>query len=137
MGLLLELTTTPTGTPDDAGPLRDLLSAVSSVDGSVDARELTVIGAMYHCLPQLMGTADSPRPPIANRKKVVESLRSVAEPRLRRQLWVVAVEVALSSDGAHQAEDEYLQEVQKALGIDDRFARATIEVLAAKYACGR
>jgi len=138
MGLLSDLTVDPYGSTDDAAPLYDLMSAMSSVDGSVDGGELAVIAALHKTLPQLQApSAHGNRPPESSRKRLLVALGKLESLPLRRQCFVVAVEVALASGGAHHAEDAYLEEVRAALRIDDAFARQTIEVIATKYACAK
>jgi len=138
MGLLSELTVDPYGSTNDAGPLYDLMSAMSSVDGSVDGGELAVIAALHRTLPQLQApSAHSARPPESSRKRLLTQLAALESLPLRRQCFVVAVEVALASGGAHHAEDAYLEDVRTALRIDEAFARQTIQVIAVKYACAK
>jgi hypothetical protein len=136
MGLLRDLVaTTPTGKPEDAGALRDLISAVVTADGSVDAAEHITVEALHETVPQLRAAPPATQPP-ALRKALLASLKKVTDPRLRRQLWVIAVDLALSSEGVSEREDLFLEELRAVLSIDDAFARQTIAVFAAKYARG-
>jgi hypothetical protein len=136
MGLLRDLVaTTQTGKPDDAGPLRDLISAVVTADGSVDAAEHITVEALHETVPQLRAAPTATRPP-AMRKQLLASLQKVKDARLQRQLWVIAVDLALSSDGVNEREDLFLDELRAVLHIDDAFAKSTVAVFAAKYARG-
>src|SRR5437016_869927 len=134
MRLLSRFTSAELATsPEDAAALRDVLSAVGSVDGSVDQVERAVIEALFKTLPQLR---DHPAttPPRSNRARILEELARIQDESLRYQCWVVAVEVAIASDGINEAEDQYLEQLQQALRIDMDFAAITVRVLACKYA---
>lgn len=134
MGLLRELTApAPTGHADDAVPLRDLISAVVTADGAVDVAEHVSVEALYETLPQLRHAPDSSRPP-QSRKDFVASLGRIKDEKLKRQLFVLAVDLALASEGATDREDAFLEELRRALSLDERFARQVIEVIAYKYA---
>jgi tellurite resistance protein len=134
MGLLSRFTSTELATsPEDAAALRDVLSAVGTVDGSVDKVERAVIEALFKTLPQLRDHPAS-APPRANRTRILEELGKLQHQGLRDQCWVVAVEVAIASDGINDAEDAYLEELREALRVDVNFAAWTVRVMASKYA---
>ncbi len=135
MSLLSRYTALEVTKPGDAAALRDVLSAVGSVDGSVDALERTVIEALFHTIPQLREET-SKVPPRTNRAQILAQLEKVTDERLRRQCFVLAVELAVASGGVNEAEDAYLGSLQKALAIDAAFAEATVQVMAAKYTRG-
>ena len=138
MGLLSELTASqPGGHPDDVATLRDLISAVVISDGSVDVAEHLSVEALHETVPQLRGAAQSTRPPIASRATLLAQLAKVADDELRRQLFVIAVDLALSSEGASEREDTFIAQLQRTLELGDSFARETITVLAYKYARAR
>lgn len=137
MGLLRELTTEAArGTASDAAPLRDLISAVVNADGSVDLAEHLSVEALYETVPQLREAGHGNAPP-RSRKTVIASLAKIEDEHLRRQLFVIALDLALSSEGATEGEDAFVTELQAALGIDEDFARAAIIVLSFKYARAR
>jgi tellurite resistance protein len=134
MGLLSRFTSAELATsPEDAAALRDVLSAVGSVDGSVDAVERIVLESLFRTLPQLR---DHPQaaPPRSSRVRILEELAKLEDEALRYQCWVVAVELAIASDGINEAEDKYLEQLQQALRVDMDFAAMTVRVLACKYA---
>src|SRR5262245_12130284 len=134
MGLLSRFTTAELATrPEDAAALRDVLSAIGSVDGSVDQVERIVIESLFRTLPQLRDHPTS-APPRASRARILEELAKLEDEALRYQCWVVAVELAIASDGINEAEDQYLEQLQQALRIDMEFAATTVRVLACKYA---
>jgi uncharacterized membrane protein YebE (DUF533 family) len=134
MGLLRDLTApSATGSASDAGLLRDLISAAVISDGTVDVAEHVTVEALYETVPQLRAAPQAVRPP-AQRKALIPSLRGLEDERLKRQLFVLAVDLVLASDGAHEREDAFIEELRGALEVDDAFARATITTLAHKYA---
>ncbi len=137
MGLLRELTSpAPTGGPDDARPLRDLISAIVTADGGVDVAEHITVEALYEAVPQLRDAPEEMRPP-ASRKALLQALGKLDDERLRRQLYVLAVDLALASEGATEREDAFVEELRAALRLDEGFARQAIAVLSYKYARAR
>jgi hypothetical protein len=136
MGLLRDLVASQsTGQPSDAGLLRDLISAVVTADGAVDVAEHITVEALHETVPQLRAAPTAARPP-AMRRALLPQLAQIKDARLRRQLFVIAVDLALASEGVNEREDLFVEELQKTLAIDDAFAKQTIAVLAAKYARG-
>jgi len=134
MGLLTQYTATEIASrPEDAAALRDVLSAMGSVDGSLDDTERRVIEAFFRTVPQLRDHA-SAAPPRANREVILRELGKLADERLRRQCFVLAVELAIASDGVNEAEERYLESLKATLRIDDAFAVGTFRVMACKYA---
>jgi hypothetical protein len=134
MGMLRDLTTpAPTGSATDAGTLRDLISAAVTSDGTVDVAEHVTVEALYETVPQLRAAPDAKRPPAA-RAALLSQLGKVANDKLRKQLFVIAIDLVLSSEGASDREDAFVEELRSALRIDDAFARNAITVVAHKYA---
>ena len=134
MGLLARYTSAELATTSaDAEALRDVISTIGSVDGNLDPVERVVIESLFRTLPQLRDHPSS-APPRASRAHVLEQLAKLQDKRLREQCWVVAVELAIASDGINEAEDAYLDSLRTTLRIDDQFAAFTVRVLASKYA---
>ncbi len=50
---------------------------------------------------------------------------------------MLAIDLVLASEGAHDREDVFVEELRAALRIDEAFARQAITVLAYKYARSR
>lgn len=138
MGLLRDLTaTSPSGSSDDAASIRDLLSAAVVADGTVDQAEHITVEALYETIPQLRDATVDGRPPISNRKALIAAFGKLTDARLAKQLFVLAVDLVLASEGAHEREDVFIEELRAALRLDEAFARQTITVLAHKYARAR
>ena len=101
MGLLRELTSDSNQVTDtDASFLRDLISAMVTADGAVDLAEHVTVEALFETVPQLRAAPVDARPPIAGRKALLSKLSTIGTDKLRRQLFVIAVDLALASDGA-------------------------------------
>ncbi len=134
MGLLTRYTSAELATGEaDAAALRDVISTVGAVDGSLDPTERVVIESLFKTLPQLRDHPAS-APPRASRAHVLEQLGKLQDKRLREQCWVVAVELAIASDGINDDEDAYLESLRTTLRVDDQFAAMTVRVMASKYA---
>jgi len=133
MGVLTDHTALEVTTPGDAAALRDVLSAIGAVDGSVDSQERAVLEAFYRTIPQLRDDATRV-PPRMGRAQILADLAKLKNERLQRQCFVLAVELAMASDGVNEAEDQYLDALKQALRIDDAFAGTVVQVLACKYA---
>ncbi len=138
MGLLKDLTAAlATGASTDAALLRDLISATVTSDGSVDSAEHLTVEALYETLPQLRAADPYTRPPSSSRKGLLATLAAVADERLRKQLFVVAVDLALASEGASEREDVFIGELVSALRLDEAFAKSVIVVVSHKYGRAR
>jgi hypothetical protein len=134
MGLLARYTSAELATTEsDASALRDVISTIGAVDGSLDPIERVVIESLFRTLPQLRDHPSN-APPRAGREHVLQQLAKLQDKRLREQCWVVAVELAIASDGINDAEDAYLESLRTTLRIDDQFAAFTVRVMASKYA---
>jgi tellurite resistance protein len=133
VGLLTDHTALEVTAPGDAAALRDVLSLIGSIDGSVDAQERAVIEAFFKTIPQLRDEHMNV-PPRTSRDAILTSLQKLTSARLQRQCFVLAVELAMASGGVNQAEDAWLTALRAALGIDDAFAAGVVQVLACKYA---
>jgi hypothetical protein len=135
MGLLTMLISPASETePADAAPLAQTIQLMASIDGKVESAELTVLEAMLKTVPQLKG---HPLPARITRRELLDLLGTITDEPLRRQCFVLAVEVALASGSVNESEDQFTDMLQKALHIDLAFAREAIEVIAYKYARAR
>ena len=62
--------------------------------------------------------------------KVLDGIES---PAVRRKLFVLAADLALSSGDVDEGEEKLLKAMQQVLGVDDVLAEKVFEVLALKY----
>jgi uncharacterized membrane protein YebE (DUF533 family) len=132
MGILTDHTALEVTADGDSAALRDVISAIGSVDGKLDEQERAVVHALFHTVPQLR--SDPATAPPRGRAQILADLGKLKDERLQRQCFVVAVELAIASDGVNEAEDQYLGQLKKALRIDDAFAASVVQVMAVKYA---
>jgi hypothetical protein len=133
MGLLTDHTALEVTAPGDADALRDVLGAVGAVDGRIDPQERAVLQALFATVPQLRNDPNT-APPRLRREQILDELSRLDNERLQRQCFVLAVELAMASDGINEAEDQYLEALRQALRIDEAFASMVVQVLACKYA---
>jgi tellurite resistance protein len=140
MGLLTTIVSAPPQFSNDTEhqPLLRTVRAMSFIDGKMEPAEQIVIEALMKTIPQLR---DLPihlaTPERVTREQLLAELRKVSSDRLRNQLFVVAIEVALASGHVNEHEDRFAEQLRQALRIEEPYARQVIEVIAAKYGRGR
>src|SRR6478609_9645343 len=113
-----------------ADHLLETLFVMCGVDGKIEPSEQIVIDALRATLPELQGRRAPER---VTRADLIERLRTVDALLDRRQIFVVALEVAFASGHVNAAEFKYLELMRDALRIDDDFARNARDVIGAKY----
>ena len=134
MGLLLTLVASDEGATlvDDYRPLLRTVRLMGFANGKLGPNEQVVIDALVKTVPQLRVLAETP-PERIGRQQFLDSLAAMTSVRLRKQCYVLAIEVALASGHVNEAEDQFCEAMQRALRLDDRFAAQVIEVIACKY----
>ncbi len=121
--------------PRDQELILNLVQVMNRVDGVVEPREVQLAEALARTVPQLAG-ANTSAAPTFTRKSLLDELGKLEDDGLRRQLFVICVEVALASGDINESEDQYADHLRRALKVDDAFARQVVEVVALKYARG-
>ncbi len=143
MGLLSRLTgSKPTKKATDDVLLIHGMLLMAGADGTIEDSEHATIQGFIDCLPEFhdkdIGALISEGQKIIARSGgLKESVKAVAElstPVLKRKLYVLAVDLAMSSGDVDEKEDALLETYQRLLGIDDKFAQDCIEIMAIKYA---
>ena len=138
MGLLRDLTEEfSTASPEEARILRGVVSCMIGVDGTVAPAEKALVEAFEQTIPQLRDNPRPETPPQASRERMLEELKELSSVTLRKQCFVLCVELALSAGGIDDAEDAYLDRVRGALRLDEPFCRHAVAILAHKYACSK
>ena len=125
---------------DDVLLLHGML-LMAGADGTIEQSELSTVQAFFDTLPEFkdkdIGALISQGEKIIARSGgLKESVRAVGElstPALKKKLYVLAVDLAMSSGDIDEKEDAMLETYQRLLGIDDKFAQDCIEIMAAKY----
>ena len=134
MGLLSSLVSkSGGGAPEDAKILSDIISAMCSIDGKLDPTESSVLEGLHRSIPQLRSLTNLANHRV-DRKGLLEDLAKVQNEKLRKQIYVLGVEMACASGGVNESEDQFMEHVRKALRLEEAFAKQVIEVIALKYA---
>lgn len=143
MGLLSRIAgMKPVKAPADDVLLIHGLLLMAGADGSIEAAEHATIQGFVDCLPEFhdkdIGDLISQGEKIIARsgglKESVKALGDISSAAIKKKLYVLAVDLAMSSGDVDDKEDAMLETYQRLLGIDDKFAQECIEVMAIKYA---
>jgi hypothetical protein len=121
--------------PEEAKLLASVISTSCHIDKIVAPEEFAIARALFAAVPQLRENPQLGTPPTTDRTRLLAELDKVSDMRMRRQCFIIAVEIALCAGGVHDDEDTFVDELRKVLRIDDAFARQAILVLGTKYAC--
>jgi uncharacterized tellurite resistance protein B-like protein len=144
MGLLKKMTNEVApqkGPSDDALILHGML-CVAGADGAFDDAEIELVQGYFATLPEFEGkdweeVYNGAKKVLSKYNSVFESVKALADlstQALKNKMFVLAVDIALSSGDVDEAEDEMLEAMQRVLSISDELAAKIIEVMAIKYA---
>ncbi|OGQ87446.1 MAG: hypothetical protein A2289_26610 [Deltaproteobacteria bacterium RIFOXYA12_FULL_58_15] len=143
MGLLSKLTSdsTPTKKPGDDVLLLHGMMLMAGADGVIESKEISILEAFFNTLPEfkgkdfdeLMSSAHRILTRYENIKESVKALADIADEAVRRKLFVLAADIAMSSGDVDEHEDELLEAMQQLLNVDDDTATKILEVLSMKY----
>jgi len=142
MGLLSRITgAKPSKAPTDDVLLIHGMLLMAGADGTIEASELSTVQAFIDVLPEFKGKdidalVSEGRKIIARSGGLKESVKALGElstPTLKRKLYTLAVDLAMSSGDIDEKEDQLLETYQRLLGIDDAFAQKCIEIMGVKY----
>ena len=64
----------------------------------------------------------------------MKALAEIQSEAVRKKLFILAADIAMSSGDVDEVEDQMLETYQRLLNIDDATATKILEVLAIKYA---
>jgi uncharacterized tellurite resistance protein B-like protein len=143
MGLLSRfLGSEPARKPADDVLLMQGMMLMMAADGSIDDEELATLAGFASCLPEFRGKdiRDVLRSASQNLKRAkneaerVQALAGISSENIRKKLFVLAVDLAMSSGDVDESEDRLLDAMKQILKISDDVANKTIEVMAIKYA---
>ncbi|MCK6487157.1 MAG: tellurite resistance TerB family protein [Planctomycetes bacterium] len=141
MGLLGKIFgTTPRKASDDQLLVYGMMLMVGA-DGDVQQEELATLNSFVITLPEFRGkdlreVFRGAQQTLKGKKSVedaVAALAGIESPAVKKKLYVVAADLALSSGDIDEGEEKLLEQMQKVLGIDDALATKVVEVLALKY----
>ncbi len=142
MGLLSRMSgQKPTKAPTDDVLIIHGMLLMAGVDGTIEESEHATIQGFIDTLPEFkdkdIGNLISQGEKIIARsgglKASVKAVADLSTPTLKKKLYALAVDLAMSSGDVDEKEDELLETYQRLLGIDDQFAQDCIEIMAVKY----
>jgi uncharacterized tellurite resistance protein B-like protein len=146
MGLLSRLTggSQPQKKATDDVLLIHGMLLMAGADGTIEEKEQSLVCALFETLPEFEGKdwdeLVNQGLKIVNKsgglKESVKAIAELSTPSLKRKLYCLAVDIAMSSGDIDEAEDAMLETYQRLLGIDDATASKIIEVMGWKYAQG-
>jgi tellurite resistance protein len=133
MGLLRRTLPDITKTPTDTVLLVHGMMLMSDFR---DDEERAVFDAFLRTLPELKGAdLGQLEEAVARlRGEGVAALGRLSSPALKQKMFVLAVDIAMSSGMIDDREDALLEEMQAVLGIELALAEQVVEVLSLKYA---
>jgi uncharacterized tellurite resistance protein B-like protein len=144
MGLLARVTGAKPNTkkPTDDVLLIHGMLLMAGADGTIEDSEHALVCALVNTLPEFKDKdiddlISQGEKIIAKSGGLKESVKAVAElstPTLKKKLYLLAVDIAMSSGDVDEAEDAMLETYQRLLGVDDAFAQSAIQMMALKYA---
>jgi uncharacterized tellurite resistance protein B-like protein len=144
MGLLSRLAgaVTPQKKATDDVLLLHGMLLMAGADGMIEHEEIETVEAYFATLPEFEGKdfgdllqqANKVVHKFGNLKDSVKAVGEISNPAVKKKLYVIAADLAMSSGDVDEAEDAMLDTFQRLLDVDDAFATKTLEVLAVKYA---
>jgi uncharacterized tellurite resistance protein B-like protein len=144
MGLLAKTSAgiTPAKAPNDDVLLLHGMMLMASADGVIEAKEIATLEAFFNTLPEfegkdfdeLMLQARKLCTKYEDLKESVKALADIKSPAIRKKLFILAVDIAMSSGDVDESEDEMLEAYMRILNIEEAMAKNVIEILGAKYA---
>ena len=117
------------------------LMLMAGADGVIEDSEWDVLRSYWFTLPEFKGKDFDEVLADANKvvarfgdlKESIKALSEIKNENVRRKLFVLAADLAMSSGDVDENEDELLESMQRLLNVDDQTATKIIEVLTIKY----
>lgn len=144
MGLLAKVTSgsQPVKKASDDVLLLHGLLLMCSADGVMEGTEMATLEAFYNTLPEfdgkdfdeLLAQANKVVARHGNLKESVKAVAEISSEAVRKKLFVLSADIAMSSGDVDESEDRMLEAFQRLLNIDDATATKVLEVLSMKYA---
>jgi uncharacterized tellurite resistance protein B-like protein len=144
MGLLSKLTkgVTPQKKAGDDVLLLHGLMLMAGSDGVIEDAEWDMLRAYWFTLPEFKGkdfdlVLNDAQKIVAHYDNLQESTKALSDienDAVRKKLFVLAADLAMSSGDVDENEDKLLETMQRLLDISDDMATKVLEVLAVKYA---
>jgi uncharacterized tellurite resistance protein B-like protein len=115
---------------------------MAGADGTIEEKEQDTLRAFFFTLPEFAGKSFDQMLEQGHKlihkygglQESIKSLGEITSPAVRKKLFVLATDLALSSGDIDETEEKLLESMQRLLAIDDALASKIIEVLSLKYA---
>ncbi len=128
--------------PGDAVLLMHGMLLMCGADGALQPEEVNTLQVYYRTMPEFEGKpfneflqrARQVRGRYHSAIESMEALGGIQSVAVRRKLFVMAVDLAMASQGIVAAENKMLLNMQDILALSDDLARKVIEVQSLKYA---
>jgi hypothetical protein len=143
MGLLTRLApgTANTKVGDEVHLLHGLM-VMAAADGVLEESEWNTLRAYWSTLPEfknqnfetVMGQVQKVINRFGNVRESINSLAEIQSDAVRKKLFVLAADLAMSSGDVDANEDQMLDSLQRVLNISDSLATQVLQVLSMKYA---
>jgi uncharacterized tellurite resistance protein B-like protein len=125
---------------DDVLLLHGML-LMAGADGAVEQGEIATVEAFFNTLPEfdgkdfgeLLNQANKIVAKHGNLRESIKALAEIESPAVKKKLFVLAADIAMSSGDIDESEDKMLETMQRLLGVDDALATKVVEVLQIKY----
>src|SRR5436190_23041191 len=113
---------------------------MAGADDTIEDSVQALVSALFETLPEFKGKdwdeLVNQGLKIVNKagglKESVKAIGDLSTPNLKKKLYCLAVDIAMSSGDIDEAEDQMLETYQRLLGIDDATAQKVIEVMGYK-----
>ncbi|HOX43221.1 MAG TPA: tellurite resistance TerB family protein [Myxococcota bacterium] len=144
MGLLSKLTAgvTPQKKASDDVLLLHGLMLMAGADGSIGDEEWDMLKAYWFTIPEfadkcfddVLADANKVVARFGNLQESIKALSEIKNEVVRKKLFILAADLAMSSGDVDETEDKMLETFQRLLNIDDGLAQKALEILSLKYA---
>ncbi|MEK7411974.1 MAG: tellurite resistance TerB family protein [Planctomycetota bacterium] len=142
MGLLSRMFGSTPRKPVDEQLLVYGMLLMIAADGDIQAEELATLQGFLITVPDFRGKnlqdlLRSSQQLLRGKKSIdeaVAALDGIESPAVRKKLFVLAADLAMSSGDIDEGEEKLLELMGKRLGVDNALAERIVEVLAIKYA---
>jgi tellurite resistance protein len=142
MGLLSKMFgSTPRKPADDQLLVYGMLLMIAA-DGEIQQEELATLNGFLMTLPEFRGknlndVFRGAQQILRGKKSIdeaVAALDGIENPAVKKKLYVLAADLAMSSGDIDEQEEKLLEQMRGILGVDAAQAERIVEVLALKYA---
>lgn len=145
MGLLARMTAAAAGNKqkkqgDDILLLHGMM-LMAGADGVIEGSEIAILQGFWNTLPEFEGKdfdetlaeANKLVARFGNLKDSVTAIGNIKSPWVRKKLYILCADIAMSSGDVAESEDDLLETMQRLLKVETEDAEKILEVLSIKY----